>query len=133
METLDLHTIYLHIEREINHLAQSKLFRHNEELKKDAHEIVFLLKEDLEIWIPQFIDKRMSICELERLIMSKKPLITLDNIKEIRKDIPEEEFNLAVFGILRLIVNVIMEHACQASTACDNSKLNKEEIESIFG
>lgn len=109
MVDFDLNQFYHHIEMEINHLTQSRLFRHNEEMQKDAHEIVAFLKSDLNIWIEQLSEKAISIAELEKRVLDMKSKITIKHLATVEKEISQEEINMVVLGILHLIVNVIIE------------------------
>ncbi|MDR3706573.1 MAG: hypothetical protein P4L28_11795 [Paludibacteraceae bacterium] len=106
MAILDLKQIHQRLESEINRASQSTLCAFNEEARIDAHMVISTLKTDLDRWIIDLHDKRISCGELENLLMKKMDVINLENLK--KAGVPDEKLNIMKVSMFRLIANIIL-------------------------
>jgi hypothetical protein len=106
MALLDLKQIHQRLESEINRASQSALCAFNEEARIDARMVISTLKADLDRWIIDLHDKRISCGELESLLTKKMDVIHLENLK--KAGVSEEKLNTMKLSIFRLIANIIL-------------------------
>lgn len=106
MAILDLKQIHLRLESEINRASQSTLCAFGEEARNDARMVISALKTDLDKWIVELHDKRISCGELESLLSKKKDAVKLENLK--KAGVSDEKLELMKLSMFRLIANTIL-------------------------
>ncbi|MHB9140508.1 MAG: hypothetical protein ACYC25_01365 [Paludibacter sp.] len=105
MTKLELNLIYIQLEREINLLSQSTIVTYRSAIKEDAQQVIFELKTDIDGWILNLNERKLTCYELEKLLEEKRDSIKLKNIES--KGIDPKKLEVFKNDILRMIAKSI--------------------------
>ena len=106
MPKIDLKQLYLQLELEINRLSSSILMIYREDLRDDAHEVIKLLKKDIDKWVKDLNERNLACFELEGLLEAQRGNIQLTRLRS--KNVEENELDNLKNDVLRLIARAIM-------------------------
>ena len=105
MSKLELNQIYLELELQIKRLNQSTLVVYKDAIRKDAQQVISILKEDIDMWVIQLNERKIACYDLETLLEAKRDKIKLYQLEN--KGVDAEELELFKSDILRLIARAI--------------------------
>jgi hypothetical protein len=129
MAILDLKQIHQRLESEINRASQSTLCAFSEEARIDAHLVISTLKTDLDHWIIDLHDKRISCGELESLLTKKMDVVNLENLE--KAGVPEDKLRIMKLSMFRLIANIILSWLFENHPSTRN-RIPENEV-NLFG
>jgi len=105
MSKLELNQIYLELELQIKRLNQSTLVVYKDAIRKDAQQVISILKEDIDMWVILLNERKIACYDLENLLEAKRDKIKLYQLES--KGVDAEELELFKSDILRLIARAI--------------------------
>ncbi len=106
MSKLELNTIYLHLEHEINHLSQSAILSNRAAIKADAKLVISEFENDIDEWVLKLNDRYISCYDLENLLETKREYVYLPSLES--KGLSNDELEIFKSDILRIIAKSIL-------------------------
>ncbi len=128
MPKIDLKQLYLQLELEINRLSSSTLMIYREDLREDAHEVIKLLKKDIDKWVKGLNERNIACFELESLLEEQRSHIELTRLKS--KGVDENELGNLKNDVLRLLARAIMNSYLE--NLFRNQNANKHENDILY-
>jgi hypothetical protein len=128
MPKIDLKQLYLQLELEINRLSSSNLMIYREDLREDAHEVIRLLKKDIDKWVKGLNERNIACFELEKLLEEQRSNIELNRLKS--KGVHETELNNLKSDVLRLLARAIMNSYLE--NLFRNQNANKHDNDVLY-
>lgn len=126
MPKIDLKQLYLQLELEINKLSSSNLVIYREDLREDAHEVIRLLKKEIDKWVKGLNEHNIACFELEGLLIEQKGLIELSRLKN--KGVDETELDNLKNDVLRLLAKAIMNSYLENIFRNQNTPKHKNDM-----
>ncbi|MDD3320761.1 MAG: hypothetical protein PHS59_04890 [Paludibacter sp.] len=106
MSKLELKKIFLYFDHELNQISQNTDIAYRSALKNDAQQVILLNKDEIDNWVIQLKERKISCYELEKFLESKRELISLPQLESIGMNI--DEIDQLKGDILRLIAKSIL-------------------------
>ena len=128
MPKIDLKQLYLQLELEINRLSSSILMIYRDDLREDAHEVINILKKDIDKWVKGLNERNIACFELEGLLEEKRSSIELTRLKS--KGVHENELDNLKNDVLRLLARAIMNSYLE--NLFRNQNANKHENDILY-
>ncbi|MBN2764889.1 MAG: hypothetical protein JXR27_00840 [Paludibacteraceae bacterium] len=128
MPKIDLKQLYLQLELEINRLSSSTLMIYREDLREDTHEVIKLLKKDIDKWVKGLNERNIACFELEGLLEEQRSNIELTRLKS--KGVHENEIDNLKNDVLRLLARAIMNSYLE--NLFRNQNANKHENDILY-
>lgn len=131
MKNLDLNQIHLCLENDVNHLVQSILFTQSDAAKIDAHDAVLILEPEIDAYIVQLNEKKLSFGEFDSLLLKKKEAIELSTLKE--NGVSPLELEMIRFGIIHVICDTVFSCMVDMDGARHHDYVVEKGLETKYG
>lgn len=103
MTTNELNQINHILKKEINRLIKSSMAKHEDAIKQDAYQVLDKLKGNLDLWIVELEENKISKAMFEFLIYQKKDELEMNALA--KTELSKMEIEIFKYCLLKQIVD----------------------------